>query len=125
MNPVNSVLPDYTLEDSKVGYFLRDGKLHTGYLSPIGKVNGIEVYMTKVPNLTKGFGNAPAHVATNDYYAVFPNGNSVNIAKRVELNHSEKEVKETIRKALEGNPDRLLKVSQEKTSISDQTHEPL
>lgn len=122
-NPINNVLPEYALQDSKVGYFLRDGKLHTSYLSPIGKINGVEVYMTKVPNITKGFGNAPAHVATNDYYAVFPNGNSVNVAKRVELNHSEKEVKEIIRKALEGNPQRVLDVSQEKTSISEQTPE--
>ena len=47
-SPINDVLPEFTLADSKVGYFLRDGKLHTGYLSPIGKVNGVEVYLSLI-----------------------------------------------------------------------------
>lgn len=116
-SPINDVLPEFTLADSKVGYFLRDGKLHTGYLSPIGKVNGVEVYMTKVPNITKGFGNQPAHVASNDFYAVFPNGVTFPMVKGANTSYSESEAKASIKKALEGNPKRVIDMSQEKTII--------
>jgi len=117
--PINNVLPDYSMSDSKVGYFLRDGKLHTGYLSPIGKVNGVEVYMTKVPNITKGFGNQPAHVASNDFYAVFPNGNTIALVKNAALSYSETEAKNNIKKILEGNPQRVVDMSQESTLLQN------
>jgi hypothetical protein len=52
-----------------------DGVITNGYIAPIGKVGDTEVYMTKVPNITKGLGSkGEAHVASNSYYAVFPNG---------------------------------------------------
>jgi hypothetical protein len=123
--PVNNVLPDYSMSDSKVGYFLRDGKLHTGYLSPIGKVNGVEVYMTKVPNITKGFGNQPAHVASNDFYAVFPNGNTIALVKNAVLSYSETEAKNNIKKILEGNPQRVVDMSQESTLLYTPSTEPV
>lgn len=123
--PINNVLPDYSMSDSKVGYFLRDGKLHTGYLSPIGKVNGVEVYMTKVPNITKGFGNQPAHVASNDFYAVFPNGNTIALIKNAILSYSETEAKNNIKKILEGNPQRVVDMSQESTILYTPSAEPV
>lgn len=123
--PINNVLPDYSMSDSKVGYFLRDGKLHTGYLSPIGKVNGVEVYMTKVPNITKGFGNQPAHVASNDFYAVFPNGNTIALVKNAVLSYSETEAKNNIKKILEGNPQRVVGMSQESTILYTPSAEPV
>ena len=123
--PINNVLPDYSMSDSKVGYFLRDGKLHTGYLSSIGKVNGVEVYMTKVPNITKGFGNQPAHVASNDFYAVFPNGNTIALVKNAVLSYSETEAKNNIKKILEGNPQRVVDMSQESTILYTPSTEPV
>lgn len=123
--PINNVLPDYSMSDSKVGYFLRDGKLHTGYLSPIGKVNGVEVYMTKVPNITKGFGNQPAHVASNDFYVVFPNGNTIALVKNAVLSYSEAEAKNNIKKILEGNPQRVVDMSQESTILYTPSSEPV
>lgn len=123
--PINNVLPDYSMSDSKVGYFLRDGKLHTGYISPIGKVNGVEVYMTKVPNITKGFGNQPAHVASNNFYAVFPNGNTIALVKNAVLSYSETEAKNNIKKILEGNPQRVVDMSQESTILYTPSAEPV
>lgn len=123
--PINNVLPDYSMSDSKVGYFLRDGKLHTGYLSPIGKVNGVEIYITKVPNITKGFGNQPAHVASNDFYAVFPNGNTIALVKNAVLSYSETEAKNNIKKILEGNPQRVIDMSQESTILYTPSTEPV
>lgn len=125
-DPINDVLPEYSLEDGKVGYFVREGKLHKGYLTPIGQINGIEVYMTKVPIITKGFGRQgeEAHVASNSYMAVFPNGNSITIISNDPMTLTEKQAKDIIKKALNGNPKRVSDMSNEKTLIFDPASAP-
>lgn len=126
-DPVNNVLPEYSLEDSKVGYFVRDGKLHKSYLTPIGKVNGVDVYMTKIPTITKGFGRQgeEAHVASNSYMAVFPNGNSITLIKNDPITMTEQQAKDTIKKMLNGNPQRVVDMSNEKTLIFDPSSAPI
>ena len=126
-DPVNNVLPEYSLEDSKVGYFIRDGKLHKSYLTPIGKVNGVDVYMAKIPTITKGFGRQgeEAHVASNSYMAVFPNGNSITLIKNDPMTMTEQQAKDTIKKMLNGNPQRVVDMSNEKTLIFDPASAPV
>ena len=126
-DPVNNVLPEYSLEDSKVGYFVRDGKLHKSYLTPIGKVNGVDVYMAKIPAITKGFGGQgeEAHVASNSYMAVFPNGNSITLIKNDPMTMTEQQAKDTIKKILNGNPQRVVDMSNEKTLIFDPASAPV
>lgn len=126
-DPVNNVLPEYSLEDSKVGYFVRDGKLHKSYLTPIGKVNGVDVYMAKIPTITKGFGRQgeEAHVASNSYMAVFPNGNSITLIKNDPMTMIEQQAKDTIKKMLNGNPQRVVDMSNEKTLIFDPASAPV
>ena len=126
-DPVNNVLPEYSLEDSKVGYFVRDGKLHKSYLTPIGKVNGVDVYMAKIPTITKGFGRQgeEAHVASNSYMAVFPNGNSITLIKNDPITMTEQQAKDTIKKMLNGNPQRVVDMSNEKTLIFDPSFAPV
>lgn len=126
-DPVNNVLPEYSLEDSKVGYFVRDGKLHKSYLTPIGKVNGVDVYMAKIPTITKGFGRQgeEAHVASNSYMAVFPNGNSITLIKNDPMSMTEQQAKDTIKKMLNGNPQRVVDMSNEKTLIFDPSSAPV
>ena len=125
-DPVNNVLPEYSLEDSKVGYFVRDGKLHKSYLTPIGKVNGVDVYMAKIPTITKGFGRQgeEAHVASNSYMAVFPNGNSITLITNDPMTLTEQQAKDTIKKMLNGNPQRVVDMSNEKTIIFDPASAP-
>ena len=125
-DPINNVLPEYSLENSKVGYFIREGKLHKSYLSPIGQVNGVEVYIAKVPIITSGFGRQgdKAHVASNSYMAVFPNGNSITLIKNDPMTLTEQQAKDTIKKILEGNPQRVSDMSNEKTLIFDPASAP-
>ena len=126
-DPVNNVLPEYSLEDSKVGYFVRDGKLHKSYLTPIDKVNGVDVYMAKIPTITKGFDRQgeEAHVASNSYMAVFPNGNSITLIKNDPMTMTEQQAKNTIKKMLNGNPQRVVDMSNEKTLIFDPASAPV
>lgn len=126
-DPVNDVLPEYSLENSKVGYFIRDGKLHKSYLAPIGKVNGIDMYIAKIPTITKGFGrkDEETHVASNSYMAVFPNGNSIMLIKNDPMTMTEQQAKDIIKNKLEGNPQRVVDMSNEKTLISDSSITPI
>lgn len=125
-DPINDVLPEYSLEDGKVGYFVRDGKLHRGYLSPVGKVNGVDIFMTKIPNITRGMGRPgeAAHAASNSYMAVFPNGNSITLISNDPNTLTEQAAKDTIKKILSGNPQRVVDMANEKTIMSEEATAP-
>jgi hypothetical protein len=109
--------------DEGVGYFELDGKLHKGYVTPLTVIDGVEVHVTKVPNITKGFGRQgeEAHVASNNYYAVFPNGKTFLLIKNnpVQGGMSESQVEDSMRKALLGNPQRMKDLASEKTILFD------
>ena len=124
-NPIEDLTPEHSMNnaDEGVGYFELDGKLHKGYLTPIAGITEVDVHITKVPNITKGFGRQgeEAHVASNDYYAVFPNGKTFLLIKNnpVQGGMSESQVEDSMRKALLGNPQRMKDLASEKTILFD------
>ena len=122
-NPIEDLTPEHSMNnaDEGVGYFELDGKLHKGYLTPIAGITEVDVHITKVPNITKGFGKEAAHVASNNYYAVFPNGKTFLFLKNnpVQGGMSESQVEDSIRKALLGNPQRMKDLASEKTILFD------
>lgn len=123
-NPIEDLTPEHKSTDKdKVGYFELDGKLHKGYITPLTVIDGVEVHVTKVPNITKGWGSQEeaAHVASNNYYAVFPNGKTFLFLKNnpVQGGMSESQVEDSIRKALLGNPQRMKDLALEKTILFD------
>lgn len=124
-NPIEDLTPEHSMNnaDEGVGYFELDGKLHKGYLTPIAGITEVDVHITKVPNITKGFGRQgeAAHVASNNYYAVFPNGKTFLLIKNnpVQGGMSESQVEDSIRKTLLGNPQRMRDLASEKTILFD------
>lgn len=124
-NPIEDLAPEYSMNnaDEEVGYFELDGKLHKGYLTPIAGITEVDVHITKIPNITKGFGRQgeAAHVASNNYYAVFPNGKTFLFLMNnpVQGGMSESQVKDSIRKSLLGNPQRMRDLASEKTILFD------
>ena len=124
-NPIEDLTPEHSMNnaDEGVGYFELDGKLHKGYLTPIAGITEVDVHITKVPNITKGFGRQGegAHVASNNYYAVFPNGKTFLLIKNnpVQGGMSESQVEDSMRKALLGNPQRMKDLASEKTILFD------
>lgn len=124
-NPIEDLTPEHSMNnaDERVGYFELNGKLHKGYLTPIAGITEVDVHITKVPNITKGFGRQgeAAHVASNNYYAVFPNGKTFLFIKNnpVQGGMSESQVEDSIRKALLGNPQRMKDLASEKTILFD------
>lgn len=123
-NPIEDLTPEHKSTDKdKVGYFELDGKLHKGYITPLTVIDGVEVHVTKVPNITKGFGRQgeAVHVASNSFYAVFPNGKTFLFLRNnpVQGGMSESQVEDSIRKALLGNPQRMKDLASEKTILFD------
>ena len=123
-NPIEDLTPEHKSTDKdKVGYFELDGKLHKGYMTPLTTIDGVEIHITKVPNITKGFGRQgeAAHVASNSFYAVFPNGKTFSLLRNnlVQGGKTQEEVENAIKKALEGNIQRVKDLSSEKTILFD------
>lgn len=121
-NPIEDLTPEHKSTDKdKVGYFEIDGKLHKGYITPLTTINGVEIYLTKVPNITEGFGRQgeAAHVASNNYYAVFPNGKTFLAIRNnsVQGGYSQVQIEQTISKMLRGNPQRVKDMANEKTIL--------
>ena len=123
-NPIEDLTPEHKSTDKdKVGYFELDGKLHKGYITPLTVIDGVEVHITKVPNITKGFGRQgeAAHVASNSFYAVFPNGKTFLFLRNspVQGGKTQEEVEKAIKASLEGNKQRVKDLSSEKTILFD------
>lgn len=124
-NPIEDLTPEHSMNnaDEGVGYFELDGKLHKGYVTPLTVIDGVEVHVTKVPNITKGFGraNEVAHVASNSFYAVFPNGKTFLFLKNnpVQGGMTQSQVEDVIRKGLEAKPQKVKELASEKTMLFD------
>lgn len=121
-NPINDLIPEASFEFPNVttGYYELDGKIHHGYITPITTIDGVNVYMMKIPHITKGFGriSEEAHVASNDFYAVFPNGQTVKILSN-DSTDTDTSAKEKIINALKANPSRVKEESSKKTLLFD------
>lgn len=124
-NPIEDLTPEHSMNnaDEGVGYFELDGKLHKGYVTPLAVIDGVEVHVTKVPNITKGFGRETevAHVASNSFYAVFPNGKTFLFLKNnpVQGGMTQSQVEDAIRKGLEAKPQKVKELASEKTILFD------
>ena len=122
-NPIEDLTPEHSMNnaDEGVGYFELDGKLHKGYVTPLTVIDGVEVHVTKVPNITKGFGKEAAHVASNSFYAVFPNGKTFLFLKNnpVQGGMTQSQVEDAIRKGLEAKPQKVKELASEETILFD------
>lgn len=122
-NPIEDLTPEHSMNnaDEGVGYFELDGKLHKGYVTPLTVIDGVEVHVTKVPNITKGFGKEAVHVASNSFYAVFPNGKTFLFLKNnpVQGGMTQSQVEDAIRKGLEAKPQKVKELASEKTILFD------
>lgn len=118
-NPIEILSDNHKIGDKNetVGYFEIDGVVYKGYITPLTTIEGIQLYITKIPNATKGMGNLKEHIAFNSYYAVFPNGKTFRAIPN-SSNMTLEEIKDTISKLLNGNPQRVKSMAAEKTLIS-------
>lgn len=129
-NPIEAISTEHSFGNpkEKVGYYEIDGKLYKGYILPLTVIDGVEVYVTKVPNITRGFGreNEVAHVASNSFYAVFPNGKTFLFLKNnpVQGGMTQSQVEDAIRKGLEAKPQKVKELASEKTVLFDPDEVP-
>lgn len=126
-NPIEDLIPEADMENSIVGYYEIGSRLHKGYITPVGIIGGVQVYMTKIPTLTTGTLNkeiaktVTPYVAYNDYYAIFPNGKTFKLIGKVPIKGenamNDNQAKDTINRVLGGNPSRVQDLSKEKTIL--------
>lgn len=130
-NPIEDLTPEHSMNNAKekVGYFELNGKLHKGYVTPVDMIDGVEVYMTKIPTLTTGTMDEEKaklikpHVAYNDYYIVFPNGKTFRAISKAAIigkhaltdSQAEKMISDILKKSAE----KVKGLSSEKTILFD------
>lgn len=131
-SPIEDLASEYSMntgDDETIGYFEIDGKLHKGYITRLTEIDGVLIYITKVPNITSGFGRQgeTAHVASNSYYAVFPNGKTFLFLKNnpVQGGMTQLQVENEIRKELEAKPQKVKEFASEKTILFDPDTVPI
>ena len=122
-NPTEVLSEDHKMVGSEIGYFEVDGKLQKGFVKEIGEINGIPIFITKVPTYTKGVGNKEAYVGHNTFLAVLPNGKTFPIMRKVVPNISEAQIADSIMEALEGNINRVIELASEKTILTQEAVE--
>lgn len=108
-DPINNITSENRLKEGEVGYFLKDGKLHKGYLSSIGEIEGAEVYLTKNPTVDQA--------KDIPYIAVLPNGNT--IVNELSKSDTEEQAKSNTKAALEKNHEEIITASNQETVVSD------
>lgn len=129
-NPIEDLTPEHSMNnaDEGVGYFELDGKLHKGYLTPVIGIPEVSIHITKVPNITRGFGRQgeAAHVASNSFYAVFPNGKTFLLVRNnpIKGGMSQKEVEKVFTERLSANMKKVYEFSSEKTILFDPDNIP-
>lgn len=118
-NPTELLSDNHKTGDKNetVGYFEIDGVVYKGYITPLTTIEGVQLYITKIPNMSKGMGNAEEYVAFNSYYAVFPNGKTFK-AVPSSGNMTLEEIKDAVSKLLNSNPQRVKSMAAEKPLIS-------
>lgn len=129
-NPIEDLTPEHSMNnaDEGVGYFELDGKLHKGYLTPVIGIPEVSIHITKVPNITRGFGRPgeEAHVASNSFYAVFPNGKTFLLVRNnpIKGGISQREVEKLFTERLSANMKKVYELSSEKTILFDPDNIP-
>ena len=129
-NPIEDLTPEHSMNnvDEGVGYFELDGKLHKGYLTPVIGIPEVSLHITKVPNITRGFGRPgeEAHVASNSFYAVFPNGKTFLLVRNnpIKGGMSQKEIDKLFTERLSANMKKVYELSSEKTILFDPDNIP-
>ena len=129
-NPIEDLTPEHSMNnvDEGVGYFELDGKLHKGYLTPVIGIPEVSIHITKVPNITRGFGRPgeAAHVASNSFYAVFPNGKTFLLVRNnpIKGGMSQKEIEKVFTERLSANMKKVYEFSSEKTILFDPDNIP-
>lgn len=123
LKPVDTLLPEYNMntgKDQSVGYFELNGKVYKSFLTKLTTVDGIMLHITKVPNMTRGFGTDALHAASNNYYVVFPNGRAIEMVSNNKIDspvENDKTKLAEIAEKFAKKPEKVKAIASEKTQL--------
>lgn len=115
------------LPNSSKGKVIIDGKVVEAPLMVLDTIDDIKVHLTRVPNMTNGFGRPgeETRVGSYNYYAVFPNGQTVMVSQNVVPSADLMgEVVPKITQALKGNPQRVKDEAAKTNELTEKTPAP-
>lgn len=122
----NTLTDDYHIDtnNEQPGVFDIGGKIHKGYLTPLGTINSVPLYLTKIPNTTTNSDKNKEYVFSNDFYVVFPNGKTFRIVQNNPVAKTDDngfltldQIKEEALDALGKKPQKVKDFATENTSI--------
>lgn len=110
--------PKNNLPDAVEGYVILNGKVTKGNIRPLLEVEGLPVYYYREPIVTKGLGQEEATLYK--HYAVFNNGKMIQVIPGIQGENalSEEKAYNMIKDAINKNPARVVKESQDATELS-------
>lgn len=121
-NPIDVTDEEIKTPNSKVGYYIKEGKLYKGYVEPLATIEEDDLYITYIPNRTKGFAkDGKERIATLDCLVIFPNGNVFTVAKGIAVSTKEKTAKSIVsnmQNSYKNKSEAFKKLTQEETIIS-------
>jgi len=121
-----SIIND-SLPNSSKGKVIIDGKVVEAPLMVLDTIDDIKIHLTRVPNMTNGFGRPgeETRVGSYNYYAVFPNGQTVMVSQNVVPSADLMgEVVPKIAQALKGNPQRVKDEAAKTNELTEKTPAP-
>lgn len=99
--------------------FEKDGKIVSAPLKKVATIGGVDVFIYKEPVITKGFGRPgeEEHIALYNYWAVFPNGKSVEVVRSVSPSVGDDIPTQKLIEALSAKPKKVQELASEVTMI--------
>lgn len=127
LNPVDIRVNDKDFENqnTKEGYFIKNGRLSKGRLLPIGKFNGLELFITRTPIYSTNEGKTDSYLAKYDYDLIFPNGAIKEMIFTPSANHTIQQAVDAITKAINSNIPKLMVLYSELPELNIEKKEPV
>ena len=119
---VSALSEAHNMPDAVVGEYINNkNEVIKTYIKYLDTVEGIPVYIRRVPNYSKG-NSTTLYIAYYSYHIVLPNGKSISIIQQAKTTDSEEFIKELVVKALTKSKEtinKLKSLASEKTVLSN------
>jgi hypothetical protein len=111
------------VNDASTAKFEKDGQIVSAPVKKVATIGGVDVFVHKEANVTKGFGRPgeEEHIASYNYWAVFPNGKAIKVVPNVNPSVGDDVPIQKLVEALSAKPEKVQALASEITGIGQST----
>lgn len=111
------------VSDASTAKFEKDGQIVSAPVKKVATIGGVDVFVHKEANVTKGFGRPgeEEHIASYNYWAVFPNGKAIKVVPNVNPSVGDDVPIQKLVEALSAKPEKVQALASEITGIGQST----